>query len=204
MQVGFSPHSAARIAAAHILNMKYVIEQSGKVYKWHMIEYEHISKLAGKEHLIFTNTSSRQLLPFGQVEKRSAAQLGLSDVCILDPASNKTLTPEDCKRFKYLIFGGILGDYPPRERTKELLTSRMPDAETRNLGKEQMPTDNAVYTAKLIAGGKRFEEIEFIGNIEIEMEKSLSVQLPFRYVKVDGKPLISDKLVEFLKKRKTI
>ncbi|MBU2638160.1 MAG: hypothetical protein KJ955_04255 [Nanoarchaeota archaeon] len=184
--------------------MKYIIEQFGKVYKWHLIEYVHISKIVGKGNLIFTNTSSRQLEPLGKIDKKSIAQLGFSDVCILDPASNKTLSPEDCKRFKYLVFGGILGDYPPRERTKELLTGKMPEAETRNLGKEQMPTDNAVYAAKLIAEGKPFEEIEFIDNIEINIQKGLSVQLPFRYVKVNGKPLVSEKLVEFLKKRRTI
>lgn len=185
-------------------SMKYIIEQIGKVYKWHLIEYEHISKLAGKDNLIFTNTLSRQLVSLGKVEKKSAAQLGLPDACILDPAADKTLTPEDCKHLKYLVFGGILGDYPPRERTKELLTSKMPNAETRNLGKEQMPTDNAVYAAKLIADGKKFEDIEFIDNIEIDIEKGLSVQLPFRYVKLNGKPFISEKLIEFLKKKRTI
>lgn len=184
--------------------MKYVIEHFGKAFKWHLIEYEHISKLVGKENLIFTNTSSKPLASFGKVEKKSIAELNYPNVCILDPASDRILTPEDCKRFKYLVFGGILGDYPPRERTKELLTSRMPNAETRNLGKEQMPTDNAVYCAKLIASGKRFEDIKFIDNIEIEIQKGLSVQLPFRYVEVNGKPLISGKLVEFLKKRRTI
>ncbi|HII15964.1 MAG TPA: hypothetical protein HA362_06650 [Nanoarchaeota archaeon] len=184
--------------------MKYVIEHFGKVFKWHLIEYEHISNLVGKENLIFTNTSSKQLVPFGKVEKKSVAELGISDVCILDPAAGQTLSPEDCRRFKYLVFGGILGDYPPRERTKELLSCRMPKIEKRNLGKEQMPTDNAVYAAKLIAGGKLFEDIKFIDTIEIGIEKGLSVELPFRYVEVNGKPLISEKLVEFLKKRRAI
>ena len=80
----------------------------------------------------------------------------------------------------------------------------MPNVETRNLGKEQMPTDNAVYAAKLIAEGKRFEDIKFIDTIEIDIQKGLSVELPFRYVNINGKPLISEKLVEFLKKRRTI
>lgn len=184
--------------------MKYIIEHFGKVYKWHLIEYEHISKIIGKGSLIFTNTSSRQLKSLGRVEKRSAAQLGLPDACILDPAAEKTLTTGDCRQFKYLVFGGILGDYPPRERTKELLTGKMPNTETRNLGKEQMPTDNAVYAAKLITEGKRFEDIEFIDNIEIDIQEGLCVQLPFRYVKVNGKPLVSKKLVDFLRKRRTI
>lgn len=186
--------------------MKYVIEHFGKAFKWHLIEYEHISKLIGKDNLIFTNIKGKKetLSAFGEVKKESIAELGFLGVCILDPASDKILTPEDCKKFKYLVFGGILGDYPPRERTKELLTCRMENAETRNLGKEQMPTDNAVYAAKLIAEGKRFEDIKFIDTIEIDVQEGLSVELPFRYVEVNGKPLISEKLVEFLKKRRTI
>lgn len=186
--------------------MKYVIEHFGKAFKWHLIEYEHISKIVGKENLIFTNVKGKKeaLAAFGEVKKESIAELCLPNVCVLDPASDKLLTPEDCKRFKYLVFGGILGDYPPRERTKELLTCRMKNAETRNLGKEQMPTDNAVYAAKLIAEGTKFEDIKFIDTIEIDIQKGLSVELPFRYVEVNGKPLISEKLVEFLKKRKTI
>ena len=51
--------------------MKYIIEHFGKAYKWHLIEYEHISKLVGKENLIFTNTSSKPLAAFGKVEKKS-------------------------------------------------------------------------------------------------------------------------------------
>ncbi|MFH1066084.1 MAG: SAM-dependent methyltransferase [Nanoarchaeota archaeon] len=200
--------------------MKYVIEHFGKAFKWHLIEYEHISKLVGKENLIFTNVKGKKeaLSAFGETRKESIAELcehasgdpnevrnlGFPDVCILDPASDKILTPEDCKRFKYLVFGGILGDYPPRERTKELLTCRMKNVETRNLGKEQMPTDNAVYAAKLIAEGKRFEDIKFIDTIEIDVRKGLSVELPFRYISINGKPLVSEKLVEFLKKRRTI
>ncbi|MDI6737214.1 MAG: SAM-dependent methyltransferase [Nanoarchaeota archaeon] len=186
--------------------MKYVIEHFGKAFKWHLIEYEHISKIVGKENLMFTNVKEKKeaLSAFGEARKESIADLNLPDICVLDPASDRILAPEDCKHFKYLVFGGILGDYPPRKRTKELLTSRMKNAETRNLGKEQMPTDNAVYAAKLIAEGKRFEDIKFIDTIEIDVQKGLSVQLPFRYVEVKGKPLISEKLVEFLKKRKTI
>ncbi len=184
--------------------MKYAIEQFGRVYNWHLIEYEHISNIVGKENLVFTNTSDKRLEKFGKVFSESIANLGWKNICILDPAAEKTLSPEDCKNFEYLVFGGILGDYPPRERTKELLSSRLPGAEKRNIGKEQFPTDNAVCVAREIASGKRLEQLPFTSDIEIEIGKKLSVQLPFKYLLVNGKPLISEKLIEFLKKRKTI
>jgi len=186
--------------------MKYIIEHFGRVYKWHLIEYKHISKIVGKNNLIFTNVKGKkdELKKLGEVYSESIAELGLDSICILDPAAKKILNSKDCKKFKYLVFGGILGDYPPRERTKDLLTVKLPNVETRNLGKEQFPTDNAVYIVHEIAKGKDFNDLKFESNIEIPVGKKLSVHLPFRYIIVNNKPLISEKLIEFLKKRKTI
>jgi len=169
--------------------MKYVIEHFGKLYKWHLIEYRHISKIVGKKNLIFTNIKGKteKLLQLGKVYSKSVSELNLEKTCILDPAAKKTLTPKDCKKIHYLIFGGILGDYPPRKRTKELLTSKLPKAEKRNLGKKQLPTDNAVYVAKEIAKGKRFSQLKFTSNIEVEIGKKLSVRLPFTYILVNKK-----------------
>ncbi len=186
--------------------MKYIIEQFGRVYKWHLIEYKHISRLVGKPNLIFTNVKSQaeKLRQYGKVYTESVAELGFKNLCILDPNSDQVLETTDCKKFDYLVFGGILGDFPPRKRTKDLLTSKLPQAKTRNLGNEQFPTDNAVYVADQIAKGKKFEDIEFESNISLPVSKQLSIELPFRYAVVDGKPLISEELVTFLKKRKTI
>ena len=142
--------------------MKYVIEQFGRVYKWHLIEYKHISNIVGKKNLIFTNVKNKadELLKLGAVKKESVSMLNLDNVCILDPEAEKTLTPTDCKRIKYLVFGGILGDYPPRNRTN-ILSRRLPNALKRNLGKGQFPTDNAVYVAKQVVHGKRLSELKF-------------------------------------------
>jgi len=186
--------------------MKYVIEHFGKLHKWHLIEYMHISEIVGKRNLIFTNIKGKQenLKQLGQVHSESVSELNLKTPCILDPAAKKTLATKDCKRISYLVFGGILGDYPPRKRTKELLASKLPKAEKRNLGKAQFPTDNAVYVAKQISKGKKITDLKFKTNIEIKIGKKLSVDLPFKYVVVNNKPLISKKLIEYLRKRKTI
>ena len=74
--------------------------------------------------------------------------------------------------------------------------------ERRNLGKEQMSTDTAVYVAKHLIDGGSLSDLEFQDDIEIDIREGESVQLPFRYVIKDGKPLLPDGLVDFLKKRK--
>ena len=40
-----------------------------------------------------------------------------SRVCLLDLRGEKELGPEDSPVFDYVVFGGILGDHPPRDRT---------------------------------------------------------------------------------------
>lgn len=37
-----------------------------------------------------------------------------SRVCLLDPSATKELSPEDGDKFDVFLFGGILGDDPPR------------------------------------------------------------------------------------------
>ena len=62
------------------------------------------------------------------------------------------------------MFGGILGDYPPRKRTKEELKLK---CERRNLGKEQMATDNAVFVVKEILNGRKISDLKFQDGVEI-------------------------------------
>ena len=97
------------------------------------------------------------------------------------------------------MFGGILGDYPPKARTKEL---QIPNAERRNLGKEQMSTDTAVLVVKLIVDGTPLEKIEFKDEIEIEIKEGESILLPYRYVVKNKKPVLPAGLIEMLKKQK--
>lgn len=188
--------------------MKYIIEHLEKeVYEWCLIEYEHISKIVGKENLIFTdvknNSDKKKLISFGEVYSESIHFL-INNVfagkrlCLLDLDAEKTLSPSDKNEFDFLVFGGILGDYPPKARTKELLGDLK--CEKRNLWKEQMSTDNAVYTAKKIISGTEIGKIKFKDEIEIWINDKESTILPYRYVLAGGKPLISKKLLGYLKK----
>jgi ribosome biogenesis SPOUT family RNA methylase Rps3 len=169
--------------------VKFVIEHlEPEVWEWCQIEYENISRMIGKENLIFTNLGEEcyKLEKFGKCYGESVRDLKLERVCILDPAAEKVLSPEDEKEFDYFVFGGILGDYPPRQRTEVELTKFFPKAGKRHLGKGQFPTDNAVFLSNEILKGKRFEEFEFQDDVEIEINDVESVILPFRYVLVDG------------------
>ncbi|MDP2749323.1 MAG: SAM-dependent methyltransferase [Nanoarchaeota archaeon] len=185
--------------------MKYIIEHlEPRLYKWCLIEYKHISKIVGKENLIFTKITKKQaekLKTIGECHEKSVSELDFKDLCILDPAAKKTLTPKDAKDFKYMIFGGILGDYPPRERTSKELPVK--NAERRNIGKEQFPTDNAVFVCKSICDGTPMEKMEFQNELKLEIKDGESVEMPFKYVLVNKKPLISEELLKHIKKGKS-
>lgn len=181
----------------------FIIEHlEKKLYKWCFIEYAHISKIAGKNNLWFTNTRrNKKLIKYGKVIRKSVSELNLNKCCILDPDAKKVLSSKDAKKFNYFIFGGILGDYPRKRRTKNELTKNL-NFETRNIGKKQFSTDNAVYVAKEILNGKSLNKIKFKDKVEIKLGKYDSVILPYRYALVNKKPLISNELINYLKRRK--
>lgn len=181
--------------------MTFIIEHlEPKIYPWCMIEYKHISKIVGKENLWITNVSNKKLEKFSTVFKKSVTRMKLEQVCVLDPTAEKELSPKDT--FDYFVFGGILGDNPPRARTHEVLKGTLKNAERRSLGKEQMATDNAVFVVKEIINGKKLSELEFTQDIEIPTKKGESVLLPYKYAVVKGKPLICKELEQLLKKQK--
>ena len=181
----------------------FVIEHlEPRVFHWCKLEYAHISKWVGKNNLLFTNTANNFLKTIGRVEKKKAKQLSFSKACVLDPESPTLLTPAIARKFETFIFGGILGDDPPKERTKvELSPSDLPYPRF-NLGKEQMSTDTAVIVTKQIVDGTPLDKLTFQQGIEIEINDSESVQLPYKYLIITGKPLLAPGLVEKLKKQK--
>lgn len=171
--------------------------------KWCLIEYRHISKIAGKNNLWFTNIKRKKdaekLSKIGKVFSESVCKLNLKNACILDPEAKKTLKPGE--KFSFFIFGGILGDFPPRKRTKAELTRKIKfRAEKRNIGKEQQSTDNAVYTVRQIAKGRILKDLKFKDKIEIKINKILTIELPYRYNLINKKPLISPELIKHIKK----
>lgn len=190
--------------------MKFVIEHlEPELYEWCLIEYEHISKIVGKANLIFTNIKgkkdTKKLEKLGEAYGKSISELKFRDVCILSQYSRATLKASDKNKFKYIVLGGILGDNPAGKRTISLIQkskSKKMKFQTRNLGNKQMPTDTAAYVAKKILGGKQLRDFKFADSLEIEINGNESISMNFRYVVDKNKAVISEKLIDYLRKRK--
>ncbi|RDW61096.1 putative DUF431 protein [Coleophoma cylindrospora] len=120
-------------------------------------------------------------------------------VCLLDPSATKELSPEDGEIFDVFLFGGILGDDPPRDRTSEL---RKKGFQGRRLGPIQMTTDTAVRVTRMIVQSKiPLDQISYIDNPELVVNKNESTEMPFRYVKgEDGQPIMPKGMVELIKR----
>lgn len=95
---------------------------------------------------------------FGKDEKKYALQMESlqemgnyleGSVCMLDMRGEKSLSPGE--KWDYIVFGGVLGDHPPRDRPAPL---RKHFCEIRQLGTKQLATDTAVLVSKLILCNK--------------------------------------------------
>ncbi len=192
--------------------MIFVVEHmEPELFEWCIIEYEQISQYVGKKNLYFTNITNEKeqkiLSAFGTVFSKSISDLEFKNICVLDANAKKQLSADDKNHFDGFVFGGILGDDPPQKRTEHLLKTlrtKNINFQTRNLGVVQMSTDTAVHVAKQILDGIPFETLQFSDGIEIELSESESVQLPYRYLLVNGKPRLSSQLVRYLRQKKTV
>ena len=171
--------------------------------KWLWIEYKHASRLAAGR-LEFTNVKRedhfKALSRLAPTRRESVLELyGAGSLVILDPSAPQLLRPEDLKEGRVLVVGGILGDHPPRRRTRRLLTQRARGAKARSLGPAQFSIDGAVYVALRVAGGARLEEVPVKVGLAIKAPLT-TIYLPYAYPLRDGRPVISRGLIEYLKK----
>ena len=190
--------------------MKFVIEHlEPELHEWCLIEYGHISKVVGKGNLIFTNIKHEKdrnkLKKFGRIFDKSVSELKFYGICVLSQYAEETLKSNDRNKFRYFVFGGILGDNPAKKRTEDIIRELKRNKvkfEERNLGAKQMPTDAAVYVSRKILDGRKISDFKFVDELEIQINENESVNLNFRYVVDNNKAIISEKLVEYLRKRK--
>lgn len=180
--------------------------------EWVVLEYSQIIREVGKENLVLTS------LPTGTTEKdipNKLLELGLQwtteecvhldggvdtkRVCLLDPAAETELVPEDALSFNYFVFGGILGSHPRIDRTG-ILRKKYGFA-GRRLGALQMTTDTAIRTTqKIIQDRVKFEDIKFLDYPEIRYNKYESTEMPFRYiVDSEGNPILPQGMLELIK-----
>jgi len=187
----------------------FIIEHlEPNLWDWCLIEYKNISKIVGKQNLWITNVKrkNKKLERIAIVYKKrfsdilTEKKLNKKKICVLDPQAKKELSPKKAKNFEYFVFGGILGDNPPKNRTETELSCYLKKIPKFNIGKEQMSTDNAVYVVKNILKGTPLKNINFVKGIEIKINKIESVILPYKYAVVKGKPFISKDIVRYLKK----
>ncbi|KAF9355203.1 hypothetical protein BGX26_006853 [Mortierella sp. AD094] len=165
------------------------------MHDWCKLEYEHMISVCGPDHVYFTALTPSTLA--GMPETLSKAHCHTEDiltmgdriphekVCLLDPASPHVLSPEDGETYDFFLFGGILGDDPPRDRTGEL---RKLGFATRHLGPIQMTTDTALNVTRRVVEGKvPLDQIPFIDHPEIKLRKKETVTMPFRYIALPPK-----------------
>jgi ribosome biogenesis SPOUT family RNA methylase Rps3 len=183
---------------------------------WVELEYAHMIMLAGINgrveftHLSHNSSSSlnAQLALINEpaasyrVHTQSVMELleqnnvPITRVCLLDPKAQIALSPEDGKIFDHFLFGGILGDDPPRDRTSELRQLGFP---SRHLGPMQMTTDTALGVTKRVVDDKvQLNAIPYVDSPTITFNAKESVEMPFRYI-VNGKePILPSGMRELL------
>ncbi|KAB5515236.1 SAM-dependent RNA methyltransferase [Coniochaeta sp. 2T2.1] len=190
----------------------YIVEHlDEELGPWSELEYITIAKESQEAGATFTLSS----LPAGfKVPERLAAVPAFkptskgveeiyaadkSRVCLLDPAAKKDLSPEDGETFDVFLFGGILGDDPPRDRTSEL---RKKGFEGRRLGPVQMTTDTAVRVTRIVVEQRiPVAEVPYVDFPELKFNDHESTEMPFRYVKTaEGRPIMPEGMVELIKK----
>jgi len=126
----------------------------------------------------------------------SAIGVSLDEVCLLDPKAERELSPSD--PYTNFLFGGILGDDPPRDRTSELRALGFP---TRHLGPIQMTTDTALGVTKIVVEDKvPLSRIPYKDYPTIVFNPRESVEMPFRYLADGDKPRLPPGMRELLHK----
>jgi ribosome biogenesis SPOUT family RNA methylase Rps3 len=163
---------------------------------WSALEYRTIAKESHESGCDFILSSIpgslletqnvKEILELGGQAKAESIEDYFVDrknkICLLDPAAKQELSPDDAK-FEVFLFGGILGDDPPRDRTSDL---RKKGFQGRRLGPVQMTTDTAVrVTRKVVLEQIEVDKIPYVDFPELKLDEHESTEMPFRYV-VDG------------------
>ncbi|OYT51705.1 MAG: hypothetical protein B6U73_01390 [Desulfurococcales archaeon ex4484_204] len=181
------------------------------VSPWLMSEYRYVSKLF-KEVLIFTNVrreDDRDMLKgLGLVLSDTAVkvvrELKACNVIVLDPQAKKELKRAELVRADAVIIGGIMGDHPPRGRTRELLTSKFREELSRNLGRKQLTIAGTAYVLWRMLRGAELRDIAIKEGLTIEVNLGrvmLTIELPYAFPYDRGKPVIPEDYIDVVARR---
>lgn len=127
--------AAGEIAAA-IKNGKplYIVEHlDPEIEAWQLLEYNTIAVecaqtdsqlyVTGVPQTLYDNLPKDIMFKVtrqGIEEMVAQKYIPREKVCLLDPKGDQELSPQDGEQFGLYLFGGILGDEPPRGRTLSL------------------------------------------------------------------------------------
>lgn len=181
-----------------------------RVSTWVLLEYLHAASMVGPENMVVANVppgDRERLRDAGLrlVYGESVAQLYDPErLLVLDPKAEHPLRPADIVGVDAVVVGGIMGDHPPKGRTWDLLTRRLKGARVRHLGPGQLSVDGAVYVAHRVVAGLEPGFIPRVEGVSLSWRAPLGVEqtvnLPFTYPLVGGKPLLPPGLVEYLRR----
>ncbi len=122
------PKLAATVAEMSTQTRKTIIVEhlDPELEAWQTLEYKCIAAECAASNMDFllsgltsaTGIAKQLSLPSQNLSEQSVENLyqgeKRSRVCLLDPKGEKDLAPEDGELFDVFLFGGILGDDPPR------------------------------------------------------------------------------------------
>ncbi|KAJ9654391.1 hypothetical protein H2198_006553 [Neophaeococcomyces mojaviensis] len=176
---------------------------------WSALEYKTIdqeTKQAGCDFILSSVPDSllqsQELQDVGASARSDSVEVYFADIkdkiCLLDPAAKQELEPADAQKFEVFLFGGILGDDPPRDRTSEL---RKKGFAGRRLGPVQMTTDTAVrVTRAVVLEGQKLEDVPYVDFPELKLNEHESTEMPFRYVVDKNKePIMPNGMIDLIK-----
>ncbi|EXJ84710.1 carboxypeptidase D [Capronia epimyces CBS 606.96] len=197
------------------LTYTFVVEHlDPEVGPWSALEYKTIAKESKQQNCRFILSSVppslletqdlKHLQSVGAEARSDSVEAYFASkkekICLLDPAAEQELDPSDAAVFDVFLFGGILGDDPPRalDRTSEL---RKKGFTGRRLGPKQMTTDTAVRVTRIVILDQiPLAKIPYTDFPELKLDEHESTEMPFRYVAdQSGKPIMPEGMIELIK-----
>jgi ribosome biogenesis SPOUT family RNA methylase Rps3 len=173
--------------------------------KWQHLEYRTIaSECASASSQFILSGLPKPVSELAEVEQSpssvddlvSNAGIPKERVCLLDPRGESDLAPEDGDKFDVFVFGGILGDDPPRDRTAEL---RVKGFGGRRLGKEQLTTDTAARVTRIVVQDK--SELSCFFPLFLGLEKDLLTSVKQKKSLSPKSPMSTVRRSKFLRLR---
>ncbi len=182
------------------------------VSRWLLIEYKEVIKAVKNANVevVFTNVKNFSLFAIlGKMGATAISEEGWkvfnrSNAIVLDPEAEKALEPWEIEGSCCIVVGGIMGDHPPRGRTR-IISTYYTNSAKRNLGPYQFSIDGAVKVVlDMLLHNKRLNEVKIVKppmllHIKGPYMEDIEVELPYAYpVTSDGKPDISSDLISLL------